>query len=51
VITALTLTDFRSYAAATLTLGVGPVVLFGANGAGKTNVLEALSLLTITDCP
>ncbi|HEY1223817.1 MAG TPA: DNA replication/repair protein RecF [Brevundimonas sp.] len=46
MITALTLTDFRSYAAATLTLGVGPVVLFGANGAGKTNVLEALSLLT-----
>ncbi len=46
MITALTLTDFRSYAAATLTVGAGPVVLFGANGAGKTNVLEALSLLT-----
>ncbi len=46
MITTLTLTDFRSYAAATLTLGAGPVVLFGANGAGKTNVLEALSLLT-----
>jgi len=48
VITALTLTDFRSYAAATLSLAPGPgaVVLFGANGAGKTNVLEALSLLT-----
>ena len=46
MITALTLTDFRSYAAATLSLEPGPVVLFGANGAGKTNVLEALSLLT-----
>lgn len=46
MITALTLTDFRSYAAATLSLQPGPVVLFGANGAGKTNVLEALSLLT-----
>lgn len=46
MITALTLTDFRSYAAATLSLVPGPVVLFGANGAGKTNVLEALSLLT-----
>ncbi len=46
MITALTLTDFRSYAAATLSLAPGPVVLFGANGAGKTNVLEALSLLT-----
>lgn len=46
MISALTLTDFRSYAAATLTVGAGPVVLFGANGAGKTNVLEALSLLT-----
>jgi DNA replication and repair protein RecF len=46
MITTLTLTDFRSYAAATLTVEAGPVVLFGANGAGKTNVLEALSLLT-----
>ncbi|NBB52211.1 DNA replication/repair protein RecF [Rhizobium sp. CRIBSB] len=46
MITTLTLTDFRSYAAATLGLAPGPVVLFGANGAGKTNVLEALSLLT-----
>jgi len=46
VIRSLTLTDFRSYAAATLSLAPGPVVLFGANGAGKTNVLEALSLLT-----
>lgn len=46
MIRSLTLTDFRSYAAAALSLEPGPVVLFGANGAGKTNVLEALSLLT-----
>lgn len=46
MITALTLTDFRSYASATLPVGAGAVVLHGPNGAGKTNLLEALSLFT-----
>jgi DNA replication and repair protein RecF len=46
LITALTLTDFRSYAAATLPVAAGAVVLHGPNGAGKTNLLEALSLFT-----
>ena len=46
MITALTLTDFRSYAAATLPIAAGSVVLHGPNGAGKTNLLEALSLFT-----
>ena len=46
MITALTLTDFRSYAAATLSIAAGTVVLHGPNGAGKTNLLEALSLFT-----
>jgi len=46
VITSLTLTDFRSYASATLPIPAGPVVLHGPNGAGKTNLLEALSLFT-----
>jgi len=46
VITALTLTDFRSYASATLSIAAGTVVLHGPNGAGKTNLLEALSLFT-----
>lgn len=46
LITTLTLTDFRSYASATLSVGAGPVVLHGPNGAGKTNLLEALSLFT-----
>ncbi|MFZ5748961.1 MAG: DNA replication/repair protein RecF [Pseudomonadota bacterium] len=41
----LILTDFRNHAAATLDAGPGLVVLTGENGAGKTNVLEALSLL------
>lgn len=42
----LTLTDFRSYAAATLDAGPGFVLLFGENGAGKTNLLEAVSMLS-----
>ena len=42
----LTLTDFRSYAAATIEPGEGFVLLTGENGAGKTNLLEAVSLLT-----
>jgi DNA replication and repair protein RecF len=42
----LTLTDFRNYRAATLAPEPAPAVLFGANGAGKTNCLEAISLLT-----
>jgi DNA replication and repair protein RecF len=42
----LTLTDFRSYVSATIETGPGFVLLFGENGAGKTNVLEAVSMLT-----
>jgi DNA replication and repair protein RecF len=42
----LTLTDFRNYRAATIAPSAGAVVLAGANGAGKTNCLEAVSLLT-----
>ena len=41
----LTLTNFRNYKSATLTMGPEPVVLAGANGSGKTNLLEAVSLL------
>ena len=44
-LTSLTLTDFRSYASATISPGPGFVVLTGDNGAGKTNILEAVSLL------
>ncbi|OGN43336.1 MAG: DNA replication/repair protein RecF [Caulobacterales bacterium RIFCSPHIGHO2_01_FULL_70_19] len=46
MITSLALTDFRSYAAAALSIEAASVVLHGPNGAGKTNVLEALSLFT-----
>jgi len=42
----LALTDFRSYADALIAPGPGFVVLTGENGAGKTNVLEAVSLLS-----
>ena len=41
----LVLTDFRNHAALTLAPGPGFVVLTGENGAGKTNILEAVSLL------
>jgi DNA replication and repair protein RecF len=40
----LTLQNFRNYSLATIKPGAGSVVLLGANGAGKTNALEALSL-------
>ena len=42
----LRLTDFRNYRQLRLDCGPEPVVLVGANGAGKTNLLEALSFLT-----
>jgi DNA replication and repair protein RecF len=42
----LTLSNFRSYHAAQVEfVQAGPVVLTGANGAGKTNLIEAISLL------
>jgi DNA replication and repair protein RecF len=41
----LTLTDFRSYAGAAFDCGPGFVLLSGENGAGKTNLLEAVSML------
>ncbi|MGB3502063.1 MAG: DNA replication/repair protein RecF [Mesorhizobium sp.] len=42
----LRLTNFRNYASADIGLRPGLVVLTGENGAGKTNLLEAVSLLT-----
>jgi DNA replication and repair protein RecF len=41
----LTLTNFRSYRAATVPAASGPIVLVGPNGAGKTNLIEAISFL------
>jgi DNA replication and repair protein RecF len=44
--TRLVLADFRSYPALDLDLTPGLVVLTGENGAGKTNLMEAISLLS-----
>ncbi len=44
-VTHLNLTDFRCYAGAAIAAGPGAVVITGDNGAGKTNILEAISLL------
>jgi len=41
----LTLTDFRCYVQLRLDTEARPVVLYGDNGAGKTNILEAISML------
>src|SRR4051794_2502086 len=42
IATRLSVRDFRSYAAADVRLGRGLTVVSGRNGAGKTNLLEAL---------
>ncbi|MDR3208469.1 MAG: AAA family ATPase [Rickettsiales bacterium] len=42
----LTLTNFRNHESFRIRADGGNVALSGANGAGKTNVLEALSLLS-----
>ena len=42
VVTCLRLRDFRSYERAEVQLGPGLTVVHGRNGAGKTNLLEAL---------
>lgn len=42
----LSLSNFRSYSKVELELGEGPVIIVGRNGAGKTNLVEALSLLS-----
>ena len=45
-VSSIALTDFRNYAGLSVSLGDAHVVLTGANGAGKTNLLEALSFLS-----
>lgn len=44
-ISKLQLQAFRNYAQLDLSLAAKPVVITGPNGSGKTNILEALSLL------
>jgi DNA replication and repair protein RecF len=41
----LTLTNFRNYHAASISVAAKTIVLVGANGAGKTNLIEAISFL------
>lgn len=45
-ISELTLSHFRSHRVSRMSLDARPIALFGANGAGKTNILEAVSLLS-----
>jgi len=45
-LTRLSLTGFRNYSSLTLRLSARMVAFVGANGAGKTNILEAISFLT-----
>lgn len=42
----ISLHQFRNYSSLKLELSPKPVVLVGSNGAGKTNLLEAVSLLS-----
>ncbi len=42
----LSLTDFRNYSLLSLDLRPGAVVFCGDNGAGKTNLLEGISMLS-----
>ena len=44
-LTKLSLTDYRNYAAADVTLGPGATTFIGANGQGKTNLIEAAGYL------
>jgi DNA replication and repair protein RecF len=41
----LWLTDYRSYPSAELAFAPGLTALLGANGEGKTNVMEAVAYL------
>ena len=45
-LTHLKLSHFRSHKRVEMTTDARPVALYGANGAGKTNILEAVSLMS-----
>lgn len=45
-VSSLSLRDFRNYAAVDIEPGLGSVVLVGANGQGKTNIVEAINFLS-----
>lgn len=48
-VTRLELHDFRSYESAEIVLRPGPVAFIGANGQGKTNLVEAIDYLAGLD--
>ncbi|HEY8830335.1 MAG TPA: DNA replication/repair protein RecF [Candidatus Limnocylindria bacterium] len=50
-VTKLLIEDFRSYARTERMLAPGVTALVGRNGAGKTNVLEAIHLIARGDSP
>lgn len=50
-ITHLSLTNFRNYGRLELSLPQGPVLLYGNNAQGKTNLLEAIYYLATTRSP
>lgn len=41
----LTLTDFRNYQHLRINADIAPIIIYGENGSGKTNILEAISFL------
>ncbi len=45
-VTRLTLTNYRNYRNLRIETSIAPIVITGANGSGKTNILEAISFLT-----
>ena len=48
-VTRLELADFRSYGSVEIVLRPGPVAFIGANGQGKTNLVEAIDYLATLD--
>ncbi|MES2093384.1 MAG: DNA replication/repair protein RecF [Actinomycetota bacterium] len=46
IVTHLSLTDFRNYHSAEVSLHAGPNLFVGSNGQGKTNLVESLSYLS-----
>ncbi len=46
-LSSLALSNFRNYEYVRVEVSPAPVVLTGENGAGKTNILEAISLLSV----
>ena len=43
--------NFRNYEGLQLDLPPGMVLLYGSNGQGKTNILEAIYLLAVVKSP